>query len=524
MKTHTLSSNSCTRTLLLASTALALVGATLGQLDSVAAQSLPSGGSVSAGAATIAQTPDNLTINQTSQAAAINWDSFNIAQGRSVEFMQPNSSSVALNRVLGADPSAILGSLTANGQVFLVNPNGVLFGHDAQVNVGGLVASTLGMSDADLMAGNYTFAGTSDAAVVNQGAITAAAGGYVALLGASVDNQGLIAARLGTVALAGGERITLDVAGDGLLNLVVDTGAVRALVSNGGMISADGGQVLLTTQGAGQLLQTAVNNSGIIQARTIEDRGGAILLLGDMQSGTLDLSGTLDASAPGGGNGGFIETSAALVNIADSARVTTEAPSGLTGTWLIDPQDFTIGSGGNISGATLSALLVTNSVTISTMPGPDETVAGTPPTTYLGTAIEGDGDINVNEPIAWTASSNATTLQLNAFRDVNLNAAITATNGNLIACCGRDVNVNAAITTTNGSILLNAGHDVNVFHVLTATDGNIGLCAGHNVHIENAITVTRGSSIPAQSLGLAPGLLIIVGADGTGPGTENGIL
>ena len=156
--------------------------------------------------------------------------SFNIGRNNAVQFVQPNSRSVALNRVLGADPSVILGRLNANGQVFLINPNGVLFGRGAQVNVGGLIASTLNLSDADLMAGHYAFTGTSRAAVLNEGTITAGRGGYVALLGASVGNQGVISAQLGTVALAAGEKITLDVAGDGLLNVAVDTGAVNALV------------------------------------------------------------------------------------------------------------------------------------------------------------------------------------------------------------------------------------------------------------------------------------------------------
>ena len=111
---------------------------------------------------------------------------------------------------------------------------------------------------------------------------------------------------------------------------------------------------------------------------------------------------------------------------------------------------------------------------------------------------------------------------MNAFRDVYINAPITATKGNIVACCGRDVNVNAAKTTTNGSMLLNAGRDVRVFHALVATDGNIALCAGHDVHIDAAITLTRGSTIPAQSLGLPVGLTLIVGADGTGPGAGGG--
>jgi filamentous hemagglutinin family protein len=501
------------RSALSASTALARLAslAVLGVAAGSAAQAqtLPTGGSVSAGAATVSSDPNTLTVTQTSPNVALNWGTFSIGRDNSVVFVQPNSNSVALNRVLGADPSVILGSLSANGKVFLINPNGVLFGQGANVNVGGLVGSTLGLSDADFMSGRYLFSG-SGGAVLNQGAINAD-GGYVALLGASVSNEGVIQANLGTVALASGEAVTLDVAGDGLLNVAVDKGVVNALVQNGGLLRADGGRVLMTAQAAGGLLRTVVNNSGIIEARTIGGREGAILLLGDMQTGTVNLSGGLDASAPAGGDGGFIETSAATVTIADGARVTTAAPTGSAGSWLIDPQDFTIGAGGNISGATLSAQLVTTSVVISTIPAAGDTTPG-------------NGDIHVNDAVAWTASGAPTTLTLNAFRDVNINAAITATNGNLVACCGRDVNVNAPITTTNGSVLLNAGRNVKVHHAITTTDGNVALCAGHDVHIDAAVTLTRGTTIPARSLGLPVGLTLIAGAAGTGPGPEGGTI
>ncbi|HEY0130827.1 MAG TPA: filamentous hemagglutinin N-terminal domain-containing protein, partial [Allosphingosinicella sp.] len=479
--------------------------------SAASAQTVPTGGTVSAGSASISTGPNNVTVTQSSQNAAINWQTFSIGQESSVVFVQPNSASVALNRVLGADPSVILGSLTANGKVFLVNPNGILFGKGANVNVGGLVASTLGLADADFMAGRYKFSG-SGGAVLNQGSITANSG-YVALLGANVGNDGTIQANLGTVALAAGEAITLDVAGDGLLNVAIDKGAVNALVRNGGLLRADGGQVLMTAQAAGQLLRTVVNNTGAIEARTLENRSGVIKLLGDMESGTMSVAGVLDASAPNGGDGGFIETSAAIVTIADGVRVTTAASQGQTGTWLIDPQDFTIAAtGGNISGATLSAQLVTNSVVISTIVGP-------------GAALPGEGHIHVNDAVAWTSSGpsgTATTLTLNAAGDVNINAAITATKGNLVVCCGGDVNVKAPITTTNGSVLLNAGQNVNVFHAITTTDGNIALCAGHDVHIDAKITLTRGSTIVAQSLGLPVGLTLIAGADGTGPGEGGG--
>ena len=506
------------RAALTASTCLASVAAyvliglaaSLALATAAQAQALPTGGSVAAGGATITTGPGAMTINQSTQNLAINWHSFSIGAGGSVVFVQPNSTSVALNRVLGPDASAIFGSLTANGQVFLINPNGVLFAQGSQVNVGGLVASTLGMTDADFMAGDYRFTGDGGGSVLNQGTIIAN-GGYVALLGGHVSNEGLIQANLGSIALASGEAITLDVAGDGLLNVVVDRGAANALVQNGGMLQADGGRVLMTAQGAGELLRTVVNNTGVIQARTIGERNGVIFLLGDMSSGVLNMGGVLDASAPDGGDGGFIETSAGTVNIASTARVTTEAPQGDTGTWLIDPADFTIGAGGNISGATLSAQLVTTNVVISTFNEP-------------GASLPGNGDIFVNDAIAWTASSTPTTLTLNAHRDVNINAAISATNGNLVACCGRDVNVNAAITTVNGSVLLEGGRNVNVYHAITTTDGNIALCAGHDVHIDAAVTLTRGSTIPAQSLGLPIGLTLIAGADGSGPGVNGGTI
>ncbi len=483
----------------------------------------PAGGVVAAGGASISSSAGSTTINQSTQNAAINWQSFNIAQGESVRFVQPNSNSVALNRVLGSNPSSILGSLSANGKVFLVNPNGILFGKGASVNVGGLVASTRNITDSDFMAGSYKFSGEGNGTVLNQGAINAD-GGYVALLGANVGNDGVISAKLGTVALAAGNAVTLDVAGDGLLNVTVDQGAMNALVQNGGLIQAAGGQVLLSAQAAGSLLQNAVNNTGVIQAQTIENHNGTIKLLGGMQSGTVNVGGTLDASAPNGGNGGFIETSAANVKIASGAKVTTAAAQGLTGSWLIDPQDFTIGSGAtdNITGADLSNLLVTNSIVISTNTGPDATVAGTPPVRSLNTAAPGNGDIFVNEAVSWTATPSTTTLTLNAARDVIVNKAISATNGNVVVCCGRDVTVNEAITTVNGSVLLSAGRDVNLNAALTTTDGNITMCAANDVNVSAKISLTRGSSIPAQSLGLPLGLVLSAGYGGTGPGIAGG--
>lgn len=254
-------------------------------------QAAPAGGVVAAGSATIATSGAMTTVTQTTGNVVLNWQSFGIATGESVQFAQPGSGSVALNRVLGTDPSGIFGNLSSNGKVFLVNPNGVLFGNGASVNVGGLVASTLDISDANFMAGRYSFASPGSGSVVNQGSINAD-GGYVALLGTNVSNQGTISARLGTVALAAGQAVTLDVMGGNLLNVTVDQGAVNALIQNGGLIQADGGAVLMTTQAAGSLLSTVVNNTGVIVAQTIESRDGTISLVGDTQIGTVSTSGT----------------------------------------------------------------------------------------------------------------------------------------------------------------------------------------------------------------------------------------
>ncbi|HAX22160.1 MAG TPA: filamentous hemagglutinin [Hydrogenophaga sp.] len=490
------------------------------------AMAQPTGGVVTSGNATIAGPSNQLTITQTTPNAAINWQGFGIAAGESVRFVQPDSRSIALNRVVGNDPSAIHGNLSANGTVFLINPHGILFGRGSNVNVGGLVASTLNLSDDDFRAGRYHFSGGGNGTVINQGVIRAADGGYVALLGAGVTNQGDVVAQKGTVALAAGRSLTLDMAGDRLLSVSVDEGTVNALVENGGLLQADGGRVIMTTQAASSLMSNAVNNTGVIQARTLENRNGTILLLGGTQTGTMQVGGTLDASAPNGGDGGFIETSAASVKIS-GANVTTAAARGKTGTWLIDPLDFTIGSdpGDNMSGIDLSLALGDNDVIITNAPG------------------VGNGDIFVEDAVTWGTtntlslrasrdviiSGDITTtngsLDVSFGRDVIVDAAISATNGNVSICCGRDIDVTAraAITTINGSILLAAGRDATVDGALSATDGNIMICAARDLTIGAAITVTDGSTIPAQSLGLPRGLVLSAGYGATSPG-EGGTL
>jgi len=372
---------------------------------------LPTGAQVSAGSVSVNQSDNTLTVTENSQRAAVNWQTFSIGKNDAVNFVQPNSAAVILNRVVGTEASLIAGALNANGQVFILNSNGLLFSKNASVNTGGLVASTLNLSDSDFMSGKNTFTGNGRrASVINQGSLSSD-NGYVALLGNQVVNQGVITARLGTAILAAGDQISLNFNGSSLVNVVINKGTLDALVSNQQAIYADGGLVVLTAKAADTILASAVNNTGEIRAQTIANQSGKIYLLGDMQNGTVNVGGTLDASALNGGNGGAIETSAAKVVVGTDAKVTASAPAGLTGSWLIDPTDFTISAGSaaqtssGIGATTLQGELGTISVSIQTAAGGSQ-----------------NGDINVNAPVSWSAN----TLSLTAQGNININANMIA--------------------------------------------------------------------------------------------------
>jgi filamentous hemagglutinin family protein len=332
---------------------------------------LPSGGQVAAGTAAISSAGNALTVTQTSAKAVINWQDFSVGAGKAVRFDQPDASSVTLNRVVGTSASLIDGALSANGRVFLVNPNGVLFGAGAQVEVGGLVASTLALRDADFLAGNYVFDGAGAGIVANHGRIVAVGdgqGGFITMLAAQVVNEGTLQADRGSVALVAADRVTLDLGG--LVGVTVERGSLAALVDNGGAIRADGGRVYLTARAADELASAAINHDGVIEARTlVTGEKGSIILLGDLEHGSLVADGRLDASAPAGGDGGFIETSAARVDIRDGAVITTRATDGSHGTWLLDPLYLDIvatGGVGSVSGMPATGTSLLSVGTLST--------------------------------------------------------------------------------------------------------------------------------------------------------------
>jgi filamentous hemagglutinin family protein len=159
---------------------------------------LPTGASVVAGQASISQSGATMTIGQSSQRAAIDWQTFHVGSAAAVNFQQPSASSVTLNRVLDSNPSQIFGRITAPGQVFFTNPNGMYFAPGASVDVGGLVATTHSISNADFMAGNYAFARQgATGSIVNEGSLTAGLSGYIALLAPEVRNNGVVVAQMG---------------------------------------------------------------------------------------------------------------------------------------------------------------------------------------------------------------------------------------------------------------------------------------------------------------------------------------
>ncbi len=275
---------------------------------------LPQGGEVVSGTVSINKPSGNdMAISQGTDQAIVNWQGFDIGQQESVNINQPNSNSVILNRVIAENPSEILGKLSANGRVFLTNPSGILFGQGAQVNVGALVASTLNISNQDFLDRNYRF--TQDAnkplsSIINLGDINARS---VGLLAPRVENRGTIVANLGSVAIASGEKAALDFEGDGLINFEItepvsgeirdnNGNVIQSGVVNSGLVSANGGRVVLSALQAQGMIQSVVNNEGMIEAKGVAERDGRIFLLGAdevLNQGTLDVS-SMKAGKTGG--------------------------------------------------------------------------------------------------------------------------------------------------------------------------------------------------------------------------------
>ncbi|PZQ46151.1 MAG: hypothetical protein DI551_05590 [Micavibrio aeruginosavorus] len=313
---------------------------------------LPTGGNVVGGSATIGQSGNNLNIHQNTDRVVINWDRFDIGKNATTTFYQPGSGSIAVNRVTGSgDPTKILGTLRANGTVVVLDRNGVIFGQDSVVDVGGIIASTGDIDDGAFMSGSdhlEIFDANTGGQIINNGSITVSEAGLAAFVAPTVVNNGLIQANMGRVALASGDKATVDLYGDGLVELATDVKLDDAKITNSGTIKAHGGTVLMTASAAKEIVDAVINVSGLVDVSSASVKGGKIVLEG----ANTEVSGTLDASgATGGGEiyvGGDYQgkgtiRNAAFVNVKDTAviKANTTGTSGDGGKVIVWADDST---------------------------------------------------------------------------------------------------------------------------------------------------------------------------------------
>ncbi|MDO8350634.1 MAG: filamentous hemagglutinin N-terminal domain-containing protein, partial [Gallionella sp.] len=241
---------------------------------------------VVAGQASFATQGSSLSITNT-PGTIINWHGFSIGASETTRFIQQSAASSVLNRVIGPDPSVILGTLTSNGRVFLINPGGILFGQGASIDVAGLVASTLNLSNQDFLAGRLNFSSDPLAGnVENRGAITTPSGGIVYLVGDNVTNSGIVTSPQGDVILAAGQSVNIfDTSTPGVR---VELTASDNTAVNLGEILAQSGQV--------GIYGAALRNAGIIDAdQVVRDASGKIVLRAK-QDLTLDAGSRLSAN------------------------------------------------------------------------------------------------------------------------------------------------------------------------------------------------------------------------------------
>ncbi len=419
---------------------------------------------MSQGQVTISQSGQQMDITQSTSKAVVNWDSFDIGTHAKVNVVQPNSQSVLLNRVLSDNPTQILGQLQANGQVVLVNPKGIVVGSDGSVSASAFTASTLNISDADFMAGNgrYSREG-STGEVINRGRIQVAPGGYVALLGARVNNEGQIVAPQGAVALGAAETVTVPIGRTGKIKLELSPSSINASVANqkGGLIVAEGGQVYLQAAAIPSALASIVHSGRI---DTSAAKAGEVHLLAD--GGHIRVDGQITANSSGrdpqnqpqpGGDIyiGRDKDSNVLAAVGDVSGAQLESQGGFvetsgqylrtTGTrvlakdWLLDPTDIIIASSapsgvafGDNDSATAgvqfnpstSSTILASDIAASLNAGTNVTIA----TSSNGTDA---GNITVSSNISKT-SGGAALLTLTAHNNIILDAGISSTTGTLV--------------------------------------------------------------------------------------------
>ena len=387
----------------------------------------PVGEQVKAGQASFTRSGSKLIIQQGTERVIINWQDFSIANGELTKFIQPSSSSAALNKVISGNPSAIFGTLKANGQIYLINPNGIVVGKSGVINTQSFIASTLNVSNIEFMnGGDLHFVGDSDAMVINMGSIDAI-GGDVFLIAHKVENKGIIKAADGSVGLAGGTEVLLKTSGDNRLSV--------RLTAQGGSVESKGiieaAQVELKAEGNNPYA-LAINHSGLIRANGTSNRGGRVIL--SSAQGVTDVSGEIVAEANAGNAGivtlysedtmrftGHVESlEQGEVHISGKEKLVFEGTVDTEGgTLILDPNNVEITSGAatltgasTISASALTAALGSNNVIVHTSGADGE-----------------DGDIRISEALAYSSSNDLSFL---AHRHIEANETISLNGDNAV--------------------------------------------------------------------------------------------
>ena len=405
-------------------------------VGTVCSRANPTGGAVAAGSANIVgQGTNTVTVNQNSNTTIINWQTFSINAGELTKFVQPSSSSAALNRVLGGQTSFINGTLSANGQVYLLNGNGIVVGPGGVINTAGFTGSTRDISDSDFLSGNLHFVGSGDGGVKNLGKITAL-GGDVVLIGKTVDNQGAVNAS-GTAGLVAGDDVLLaQKNADGSTITVQPVSAptvagTRVGVRNSGTITASSAELKAAN---GNIYALAIQNEGLVRATTVTQQGGHIYLTSD--SGTIVNSGTLDASATAAkGKGGTILVKSKAGKVVHSGKLI--AKGGVGGT----------GGSAEVSG---NQLEFTGSADLTALGGTTGNLLLDPATLNVITGGGNSTTASTVDPSVVDSLLNSTNLTLNADNNITISNAISWDSGNHLALTtnntGSTIKINAAIT------------------------------------------------------------------------------
>ena len=459
---------------------------------------MPQDGTIRSGEGNITRPDDKtMTIDQKTDRLAIDWKGFDVQNGERVNFNQPDARAIALNRVTGDAKSVIDGQLTANGRVYVINPNGVLFGRNASVDVGSLVASTANVSDDTMknFAGSkdpltLTLGDNSTAQVINEGTIKAQ-GGLVALHAASAENDGTIANEGGKVALAAAKNITLSEDTAGKINFTVDGALAKASTLNSGVLRADGGYVVMTAKQAGDVMSTVVNNTGTIEAKTLRQNEKGEILLDGGNNGVVEVSGTIDASglennqsagsikvigntttvhdgtnllARGTIDGGKIETSGDVLNLGSNLNIDAKGINGNHGEWLLDPLDVIISVDDPTKSydARITAVKKYTDVTINGGANPNNITYNDPDATSANVSAS-------NMAVTWIKPDQITSI-LNTGTDVTIQAA--AANG------AADIIVSSEITKTAGgeaTLTLDAMRNITINKTISADEKTGGI-------------------------------------------------